>query len=292
MSWMHPTAQYGQTPGCTVASLILSVVAAACTGLRSRVAEPTATPAPVDPAYLRKSRRDRLMATPRCASLVSDRASCAPGRALVESGSGFRHVGPQLALDIRYWSDHRSRESLPNTRAASSLFASPEVGPVLDVQIVTLLDQGLGFLDPPGLDRLDDGALVADLEDGAPQHRVVVAAELPHELPDARLVVETPQQVPDEHQRVIFPLPRAESLLRRRVARRIVGNLRGLGHRLDPAGGVSTDSYNTRTRKRPSGGAVGPARVRSRPSRSSAIQPGGRAPRPTSTRLPTMFRTM
>src|SRR5229473_537483 len=275
MSWMHPTAQYGQTPGCTVASLILSVVAAACTGLRSRVAEPTATPAPVDPAYLRKSRRDRLMATPRCASLVSDRASCAPGRALVESGSGFRHVGPQLALDIMDWSDHRSRESLPNTRAASSLLASPEMGPVLDVQIVALLDQGLGFLDPPGLDRLDDGALVADLEDGAPQHRVVVAAELPH-----------------EHPRVIFPLPRAESLLRRRVARRIVGNLRGLGHRLDPAGGVSTDSYNTRTRKRPSGGAVGPARVRSRPSRSSAIQPGGRAPRPTSTRLPTMFRTM
>src|SRR5260370_17211069 len=98
MSWMHPTAQYGQTPGCTVASLILSVVAAACTGLRSRVAEPTATPAPVDPAYLRKSRRDRLMATPRFSSLVSDRASCAPGRALVESGSGFPPFPPHLPL--------------------------------------------------------------------------------------------------------------------------------------------------------------------------------------------------
>jgi hypothetical protein len=41
-------------------------VAAAWTGLRSRTAVPTATPALVDPAYLRKSRRDRLMATPRC----------------------------------------------------------------------------------------------------------------------------------------------------------------------------------------------------------------------------------
>ena len=35
-----------------------------------------------------------------------------------------------------------------------------------------------------------------------------------------------------------------------------------------------------------------PALERSRPARSSPIQPGARAPRPTSTRLPTMFRTM
>src|SRR5260370_16876761 len=111
MSWMHPTAQYGQTPGCTVASLILSVVAAACTGLRSRVAEPTATPAPVDPAYLRKSRRDRLMATPRCASLGSDRASCAPGRPLVESGSAFLLVRPHPPPHLIPYSNHPPRQS-------------------------------------------------------------------------------------------------------------------------------------------------------------------------------------
>src|SRR5260370_38223989 len=100
MSWMHPTAQYGQTPGCTVASLILSVVAAACTGLRSRGAEPTATPAPVDPAYLRKSRRDRLRAPPRWASLGSDRPSSAPGRPVVEAGPGVRLSAPHLGLRI------------------------------------------------------------------------------------------------------------------------------------------------------------------------------------------------
>src|SRR5215813_5255721 len=76
-SWMHPTAQYGQTPGWTLASLILSVVAAACTGLRSSVAVPTATPAPVEPAYFRKSRRVRLMATPHC--IESIRVIARPG---------------------------------------------------------------------------------------------------------------------------------------------------------------------------------------------------------------------
>src|SRR5512138_2343026 len=119
-SWMHPTAQYGQTPGCTFASLIFSPVAAAWTGVRSRVAAPTATPAPVDPAYLRKSRRDRLMATPRCVSLMVRQLHRAPGRARVESGSGFRYVGPQLRADSRYWSDHQSRESLPGPGACVS----------------------------------------------------------------------------------------------------------------------------------------------------------------------------
>ena len=57
-SWMQPTAQYGQTPGCTFASLIFERGRGGlATGLRSRVAVPTATPAPVPPAYLRKSRR-------------------------------------------------------------------------------------------------------------------------------------------------------------------------------------------------------------------------------------------
>src|SRR5215468_2131998 len=66
---MHPTAQYGQTPECTFASLILSVAAAAATGLRSIAAVLAAAPA--DPAYLRKSRLERLMRTPRCVRMRS-----------------------------------------------------------------------------------------------------------------------------------------------------------------------------------------------------------------------------
>src|ERR1700730_9629726 len=159
-------------------------------------------------------------------------------------------------------------------RAASRLLPSPQVSPVADVEIVALLDQSPGLLGPPGFDRLDDGALVADLEDGAPQHRVVVAAQLPHDLAGARHVVEAPQQVPDEQEGVVFPLPRAESLLPLRVARGIVGTLGGLGHRDGPAGGISIGSYSTRTRKRPSGGAVGPARGRARPAPRSADPPG------------------
>src|SRR5215468_5113000 len=65
-SWMQPTAQYGHTPGCTFASLILSVVAAAATGRMSMVAVPTAAPAVAEPASLKKSRRDKPMVTPRC----------------------------------------------------------------------------------------------------------------------------------------------------------------------------------------------------------------------------------
>src|SRR5262245_17252909 len=62
---MHPTAQYGQTPGWTFASLIRSVVAAADTGARSSDAVPTAAAALAEPAYLKNSRRDKLMASPR-----------------------------------------------------------------------------------------------------------------------------------------------------------------------------------------------------------------------------------
>jgi hypothetical protein len=50
--------------------------------------------------------------------------------------------------------------------------------------------------------------------------------------------------------------------------------------------------YRTRTSASPCAGAVGPARVLSREAISSDIQAGGAAPRPTSTRLPTTFRTM
>src|SRR2546430_10488851 len=62
MSWAQPTAQYGHTPGNALASLIRSDVAAASTGLRSIAPDATAVEAAVMP-YLRKSRRDRLMAT-------------------------------------------------------------------------------------------------------------------------------------------------------------------------------------------------------------------------------------
>ncbi len=50
--------------------------------------------------------------------------------------------------------------------------------------------------------------------------------------------------------------------------------------------GPSVEAYRTRTRASPWAGAVGPARFRSRPSTTSPIHAGGRAPRPTSTRLP------
>src|SRR3990172_3979779 len=63
MSWAQPTAQYGHTPGNAFASLIFKEVAAASTGARSNALAPTATPAAEAPAYLKKSRRDKLMAT-------------------------------------------------------------------------------------------------------------------------------------------------------------------------------------------------------------------------------------
>ena len=50
--------------------------------------------------------------------------------------------------------------------------------------------------------------------------------------------------------------------------------------------------YSTRTSASPWAGAVGPARVLSREAISSDIQTGGAAPRPTSTKLPTTFRTI
>src|SRR6267378_5234994 len=62
MSWAHPTAQYGQTPGIALASLIRRDVAAASTGARLIPPPATAAPPAVAP-YLRKSRRDRLIAT-------------------------------------------------------------------------------------------------------------------------------------------------------------------------------------------------------------------------------------
>src|SRR5216110_2905485 len=62
MSWAQPTAQYGHTPGNALASLIRSDVAAASTGLRSIAPDATAVEAAAMPC-LRKSRRDKLMAT-------------------------------------------------------------------------------------------------------------------------------------------------------------------------------------------------------------------------------------
>jgi len=44
--------------------------------------------------------------------------------------------------------------------------------------------------------------------------------------------------------------------------------------------------------KLPNGGAVGPARARSRPSSTSSNHSGERLPRPTSTRVPAIVRTM
>src|SRR6266511_2759396 len=66
MSWAQPTAQYGQTPGNTLASLIRSEVAAASTGARSTPRTPSATPAADVPENLKKSRRERLMSALLC----------------------------------------------------------------------------------------------------------------------------------------------------------------------------------------------------------------------------------
>src|SRR6185312_10187193 len=57
------------------------------------------------------------------------------------------------------------------------------------------------------------------------------------------------------------------------------------GHK--PASGYSTD-----TRNKPLAGAVGPALLRSREARMRSMSAGSRAPRPISTRVPTIFRTM
>ena len=61
---------------------------------------------------------------------------------------------------------------------------------------------------------------------------------------------------------------------------------------------VSTDfsppppQYSTLTKKSPCGGAVGPAARRLAPRRTSPGQVSARRPRPTSTSVPTMVRTM
>ncbi len=50
--------------------------------------------------------------------------------------------------------------------------------------------------------------------------------------------------------------------------------------------------YSTLTRKRPTAGAVGPAATRSRASRIAGIEWAWMLPRPTSSKVPTMLRTM
>src|SRR5580704_2008115 len=55
---------------------------------------------------------------------------------------------------------------------------------------------------------------------------------------------------------------------------------------------VGAESYSTETRKRPEAGAVGPAALRSRAARMPGMALAGRLPRPISTSVPTMLRTM
>src|SRR6266850_1618590 len=75
MSWAQPTAQYGHTPGTTLASLIRSEVAAASTGARLTPRAPSATPVADVPEYFRNSRRERLMGALLCATASSVIAS-------------------------------------------------------------------------------------------------------------------------------------------------------------------------------------------------------------------------
>src|SRR5712691_10979295 len=71
MSWAQPTAQYGQTPGTTLASLMRSEVAAASTGARLTPHAPSATPVADVPENFRNSRRERLMSALPCATASS-----------------------------------------------------------------------------------------------------------------------------------------------------------------------------------------------------------------------------
>src|SRR5712691_4373748 len=71
MSWAQPTAQYGHTPGTTLASLMRSEVAAASTGARLTPRAPSATPVADVPEYFRNSRRERLMGALLCATASS-----------------------------------------------------------------------------------------------------------------------------------------------------------------------------------------------------------------------------
>src|SRR6266851_5155432 len=124
---------------------------------------------------------------------------------------------------------------------------------------------------------------MGDFHDGPAQDRVVVAAEFAKDAAGFGEVVEAFLEPLDQLQRVIFALPRLEAAVAR-------GAPRGLIHGRPHPRPVSP--YSTLSRTSPWGGAVGPDRVRSRPVRSSDIHEGARAPRPTSTRLPTMLRTM
>src|SRR6266581_3155827 len=155
--------------------------------------------------------------------------------------------------------------------------------PILQIEFVAVLNQRERLGPPPSLERVDDGPLMGDFHDGPTQDRVVVPAEFAKNASGFSQVVEAFLQPLDQLQRVVFALPRLEAAVAH-------GAPRGLIHgRSHPR---SASPYSTLSRTSPWGGAVGPDRVRSRPARSSDIHEGVRAPRPTSTRLPTMLRTM
>src|SRR5262249_58143268 len=61
--------------------------------------------------------------------------------------------------------------------SASGLVSPPQVSPVLDVKVVSRLDERKGLRDIASLERVHDRALVADLHDGAAQNRVIVSAQ-------------------------------------------------------------------------------------------------------------------
>src|SRR4029450_9375124 len=92
MSWPQPTAQYGQTPWATFASLMRSEVAAAATGARSTPV-PTATPAALAVPILRKSRRERLMESPSVAPALA----AGTGRSRWALELGARQLVPDAA---------------------------------------------------------------------------------------------------------------------------------------------------------------------------------------------------
>src|SRR5262249_49540850 len=146
---MHPTAQYGQTPAWTFASLILRLVAAAATRLRASAGAPAATPAPGGAAYLKKSRREKLIVPPRSGVWdgVAAGAHHPPhGRALAGGGTEKHPHGPDRhEISDRWW---KSQEMSGLWRTAARkpadrlcLVLTPEVHAMLDVETVAALDQ-------------------------------------------------------------------------------------------------------------------------------------------------------
>src|SRR5438309_6002905 len=96
-------------------------------------------------------------------------------------------------------------------RSASGLVFPPQVGSIFDVEVVTLLDESQGFRLIASLQRLDDGALMADLHDCATQNGVIVSPKFQKDSPYLGEVAEILLELADEHQRMVLSLALLEA---------------------------------------------------------------------------------